>query len=118
MSYTPTEWHDGDVVTAEKLNKLENGVVQSGCLVTNLSVEEGDNVIIYTLDKTAGEIIQHIPLVFMKLRDVNLEDETQYSDTYLMLSTYSEYDGYVFLIGDIEFTANELTDYPSFEDGK
>ena len=26
MSYTPTEWVTGDVVTAEKLNKLENGV--------------------------------------------------------------------------------------------
>ena len=26
MSYTPTEWETGDVVTAEKLNKLEGGV--------------------------------------------------------------------------------------------
>ena len=27
MSYTPTEWKTGDVVTAEKLNKLENGII-------------------------------------------------------------------------------------------
>lgn len=26
MSYTPTAWQTGDVVTAEKLNKLEGGV--------------------------------------------------------------------------------------------
>lgn len=26
MSYTPTVWQSGDVVTSEKLNKLENGV--------------------------------------------------------------------------------------------
>lgn len=26
MAYTPTVWQDGDVLTAEKLNKLENGV--------------------------------------------------------------------------------------------
>ena len=26
MSYTPTEWHTGDIVSSEKLNKLENGV--------------------------------------------------------------------------------------------
>ena len=26
MSYTPTNWQTGDVITAEKLNKLENGV--------------------------------------------------------------------------------------------
>ena len=26
MAYTPTFWNDGDVITAEKLNKLEQGV--------------------------------------------------------------------------------------------
>ena len=26
MSYTPTVWNDGDVITKDKLNKLEQGV--------------------------------------------------------------------------------------------
>ena len=26
MAYTPTTWNDGDLITAEKLNKLESGV--------------------------------------------------------------------------------------------
>ena len=26
MAYTPTTWNDGDLITAEKLNKLEAGV--------------------------------------------------------------------------------------------
>lgn len=26
MSYTPTTWTNGDVITAEKLNKIENGL--------------------------------------------------------------------------------------------
>lgn len=26
MAYTPTEWKTGDVITAEKMNKLEQGV--------------------------------------------------------------------------------------------
>ena len=26
MTYTPTEWNDGDVITKEKLNRLEEGV--------------------------------------------------------------------------------------------
>lgn len=26
MAYTPTTWNDGDLITAEKLNKLEQGV--------------------------------------------------------------------------------------------
>ena len=30
MSYEPTVWQSGDIVTAEKLNKLENGVAGSG----------------------------------------------------------------------------------------
>ena len=28
MSYTPTEWACGDTITAEKLNKLENGLAE------------------------------------------------------------------------------------------
>lgn len=30
MSYIPTEWKTGDIVTAEKLNKLEEGVASGG----------------------------------------------------------------------------------------
>ena len=30
MSYTPTTWATGDVITAEKLNKLEGGVANAG----------------------------------------------------------------------------------------
>ena len=26
MAYTPTTWNNGDLITAEKLNKLEQGV--------------------------------------------------------------------------------------------
>lgn len=26
MAYTPTEWKNGDLITAEKMNKLEQGV--------------------------------------------------------------------------------------------
>jgi len=56
MSYTPTEWNNGDVITAEKLNKLENGVAAGGSgggvLVVNITESDG----VYTTDKTAGEI--------------------------------------------------------------
>lgn len=30
MAYIPTEWQTGDIITAEKLNKLENGVAGIG----------------------------------------------------------------------------------------
>lgn len=35
MSYTPTQWATGDTVTAEKLNKMENGIAAATKLVIN-----------------------------------------------------------------------------------
>ena len=29
MAYTPTQWNDGDLITAEKMNKLEQGVAEA-----------------------------------------------------------------------------------------
>ena len=49
MSYIPTTWKSGDVVTSEKLNKLENGVAGGGVLIVNVD----DNS---TFDKTWQEI--------------------------------------------------------------
>ena len=34
MSYEPTNWQTGDVITAEKLNKLEGGVAGAGNVIT------------------------------------------------------------------------------------
>ena len=30
MSYTPTDWKTGDVITADKLNNIEQGIVNAG----------------------------------------------------------------------------------------
>lgn len=54
MSYTPTEWKSGDVITSEKLNNLEQGVADA-------SSGGGGGVLIVndvsgTLDKTWKEI--------------------------------------------------------------
>lgn len=35
MSYTPTQWATGDTVTADKLNKMENGIAAATKLVIN-----------------------------------------------------------------------------------
>ena len=51
MSYEPTVWETGDVVTAEKMNKLERGVVNAGgILIVTASGSPR------TLDKTWNEI--------------------------------------------------------------
>ena len=59
MTYTPTQWKDGDLVTSAKLNKLEQGVAAGGgaffvhCTAT-YDEEEGEDI--GPLDKTWNEI--------------------------------------------------------------
>ena len=53
MSYTPTTWANGDTITAEKMNNIEQGIVDAssgggGVLI----VHDTDG----TLDKTYAEI--------------------------------------------------------------
>lgn len=48
MSYNPTQWKDGDLVTSAKLNKLEQGVAAGGIQIIHC---END-----ILDKTWQEI--------------------------------------------------------------
>ena len=43
MAYTPTEWQTGDVVTAAKLNHMENGIEALNCLVIEVN-EQNDYV--------------------------------------------------------------------------
>ena len=64
MSYTKTNWQTGDVITAEKLNKIENGVEAasnggsgSGDFVKITAEYEDEQL---TLDKTFLEIAEII----------------------------------------------------------
>ena len=49
MSYTPTEWKSGDVVTSAKLNKIEEGIASSGGVLV-VGISDG------ALNKTWQEI--------------------------------------------------------------
>lgn len=53
MSYEPTEWRTGDIISSEKLNKLEEGVASasSGGGIYYVNVVGGS-----TLDKNFSEI--------------------------------------------------------------
>ena len=51
MSYTPTVWSNGDSITAEKFNKLENGVAARNGIFW---VTENEN---QELDKNWNEIV-------------------------------------------------------------
>lgn len=60
MAYTPTEWQSGDIVTSEKLNKIENGIASTGgggVMYVTISYDEVDGEPVYSADKTIDEII-------------------------------------------------------------
>lgn len=60
MSYTPTSWESGDIVTAEKLNHIEEGIEGSA----DGSIYQADKIVMkaYPNDGTPGENSIVLPL--------------------------------------------------------
>ena len=72
MSYTKTTWQNGDTITAEKLNHIENGIADAGsgggeAIVINLTWDSDSEQYIYEGDLTVGEIrnayISGVPII-------------------------------------------------------
>ncbi len=55
MSYNPTQWSAGDTVTSAKLNKMEQGISNSGVLEIHAVISNPKSGVI-SLDKTWQEI--------------------------------------------------------------
>lgn len=114
MAYTPTVWETGDVITAEKLNKAENGIAAAFPFIVNQTVEGN----IETLSKTWKEITDALAAgksVFL------LDDQLDGDDpniTYVQCMGGYVSDGvyYVlFLNGDTEpkeYSIDSATGYP------
>lgn len=74
-----------------------------GALIVEI---DGDPMSGFTLNKTAREIINALPLVYAKLTDSDGED-------YARISGYQVTgNGYIFDVGGENFTAPTLDDYP------
>ena len=56
MGYIPTEWETGDVITAEKLNKAEEGIAVANAKNTVFTISETNVDDVHTLSKTWQEI--------------------------------------------------------------
>lgn len=56
MAYTPTIWKTGDVITAEKLNKAEQGIASASDEVFAIKATYALDGFSATLDKTLSEI--------------------------------------------------------------
>lgn len=59
MSYEPTEWKTGDVITSEKLNKIENGIANSGRVIyQDITITEIEDGAIYDLGISFNDFIK------------------------------------------------------------
>lgn len=124
MSYEPTNWKSGDVVTAAKLNKLEQGVASGGSsgggvLVVNVTEDDGA----YVCDKTAAEIYAACPaVVFQREAEVGYAPEILQNYYHVTEGQYAGVHGFITLVYDgAVWSANEYQalsgdDYPQSGD--
>ena len=117
MSYIKTMWSDGDVITAEKLNKLENGMAQTGSVLI-VHINEG------TLDKTWQEIYDAMNIESIVYISEKYQEDGENGDiecSMIPIITIDNTDGFRCLafkidsFGDIykyKFYANSPTEYP------
>lgn len=124
MSYTPTEWKSGDIVTSEKLNKLEQGVANGGGNI--LVVEEADGQLTETYKDivdalyTTGVILEiktHDPELTALYRVVNYghlqgEEEGEAYDYY----TLEFFSGTASSSHTKNYAADTVDDYPINDD--
>lgn len=125
MTYEPTVWKDGDLVTSAKLNKLEQGVANGGgTLIVNLSINEsqvsGSGMPPMICNKTAGEIYE-------AFRNDNVKfifKPVDYFEAIMNLTSCNRSPaGYFFIIFNPElnnFTLHAATadDYPTYEESE
>lgn len=111
MAYTPTEWVTGDTITAEKLNKLEQGIASSAMEV----VATFDNGV-HTLNKTWQEIYDAFPNVYISF-SVQGYGAMKSIVSNIMVAN-GNYTLETPLVGNDAFTAESADDYPTSENPK
>ena len=101
MAYEPTNWQAGDIVTSAKLNKLEQGVANSGGI---LVVHEDENG---RLDKTWQEIY-NAELAFKQ------EIDNDYKSVDLIRQIGVEDNTYYVQFASFSYTTSSPDDYPVY----
>lgn len=88
MAYTPTVWATGDVITAEKLNKAEQGIAAAAPVVLTITVDDHDTL---HLGKSWDDLmdLSGVP-VFAKL-DISETAQNRYflANLYVNNGTYT-----------------------------
>ena len=118
MSYTKTTWVNGDTITAEKLNNMENGIANAGgTLIVGVTVTVEDELEAASMDKTWQEI--HDALA-AGLRVIVIYSNPNYSEIVQEAINhvyFEDGDGYyVNAGGGMDYYTNSASGYPSFRE--
>lgn len=113
MSYTKTTWHKGDVITAERLNKMEDGIesaAESSSGGATLVVTYSEEGTTGSIDKTWNEIKDAFPNVIIK----NIVREGDWVQ-YICESVRKDQGVYsvTWNLGDMILSAQSADDYPT-----
>lgn len=122
MAYVKNTWATGDVISAEKLNNIENGVEsaeQGGSNLFAITVS-GDGAFDHTLNKTWQEIYDAFLAGKTCIITGDDEDSIFSNNSYLVCKVYNGGENnYVVMIAEssgsaIEFYADQTSSYPTY----
>lgn len=108
MSYEPTTWTTGDVITAAKLNKIESGIANASMIVHILPHGQRDAI----LDKTWAEIYNAstaAPIIAVMVTTGDPYDRVRF---FAVDDVFYDNDDYVVSINEQWFSASSADDYP------
>ena len=109
MSYNKHTWATGNVVGAVDLNRMEQGIEDSGNILIVEATFDGN--ITYTLNKTWQEIYDAFPNVKIIYNGSYVTEEKIVTEIGVHKN---QENGYYFTVGVMEtYFANLPTDYPS-----
>ncbi len=114
MSYEKTTWVNGDVITAEKLNHIEEGIKNAGDLIEVHII--GEN---YALDMTYAEILNAIQagkMLYILVNDFGFENAVAHLSCAYYSSEYTV--SFCYISGNIEmfdFITNSEDGYPVYD---
>lgn len=88
MSYQPTEWKTGDIITAEKLNNIERGIGESGggeAFIINLT-QDFSSLNGFSADKTYAEVVAAVDQGIIPVVKYSVLNDTTYYYYYTLSS--------------------------------
>lgn len=106
MTYTPTTWKSGDVVTSSKLNNMENGITDANSMIVIVDFDDDTG----NLDITAGELMAlGVAQKLVLTRTVESENSVEYD----IIRSFYDGNGYIFTtMFHATYTASTASDNP------